>query len=79
MSQHDVVLRAPKLTADEAVKMGIIDSAHGTAEESIVAAVGLAEKLVGRKWSGDVYARNRMSLLSELLDDLPVSNTWSRL
>lgn len=39
MSQNDVVLRASKLTADEAVKKGIIYSAHDTAEETLVAEV----------------------------------------
>ncbi|KAF3433741.1 hypothetical protein FNV43_RR24844 [Rhamnella rubrinervis] len=79
MSQRDMVMRAAKLTADEAVEKGIIDSAHGSADETLQAAAGLAEKLVARKWNGDVYARNRMAVLSDVLDELSVTNTRSRL
>lgn len=79
MSQRDVVMRAAKLNANEAVEKGIIDSAHDSAEETLMAAVRLAEKLVARKWNGDVYARNRMIVLSDVLDELRVTQTRSRL
>ncbi|XP_015876997.3 enoyl-CoA delta isomerase 1, peroxisomal [Ziziphus jujuba] len=79
MSRRDVVLRADKVTADEAVKKGIIDSVYDSAEETLEAAVDLAEKLVARKWNGDVYAQIRMDLLSDVLDEIRLSFTGSRL
>ncbi|XP_022993099.1 enoyl-CoA delta isomerase 1, peroxisomal [Cucurbita maxima] len=66
--RRDVVLKAPKLTADEALEMGIIESAHDGAAETVAAAVKLAEDLVARKWDGHIYAGNRMELLSEVLN-----------
>ncbi|CAK9308791.1 unnamed protein product [Citrullus colocynthis] len=67
-ARREVVLKAPKLTADKALEMGIIDSAHDGAEETVAAAVRLAEDLVARKWDGHAYAGNRMELLSEVLN-----------
>ncbi|KAG6578713.1 Enoyl-CoA delta isomerase 1, peroxisomal, partial [Cucurbita argyrosperma subsp. argyrosperma] len=66
--RRDVVLKAPKLTADKALEMGIIESAHDGAAETVAAAVKLAEDLVARKWDGHIYAGNRMELLSEVLN-----------
>ncbi|KAL6189500.1 hypothetical protein ACLB2K_040888 [Fragaria x ananassa] len=50
------------LRGEEAVRMGIVESAHESAE----VAVQMAEKLGERKWKGDVYAEIRMSLYPEL-------------
>lgn len=66
--RREVVLKAPKLTADKALELGIIDSAHDGAEETVAAAVRLGEDLVARKWDGHTYAGNRMELLSEVLN-----------
>ncbi|XP_030496289.2 enoyl-CoA delta isomerase 1, peroxisomal [Cannabis sativa] len=74
-----VLLTAAKVTATNAVEKGIVDSAHDSAESTVVAAVGLAEKLVERKWDGDVYAQIRMELFSEVLGEIRLSNSASRL
>ncbi|XP_022133536.1 enoyl-CoA delta isomerase 1, peroxisomal [Momordica charantia] len=68
VARRDVVLKAPKLTADKALEMGIIDSAHDSAAETVAAAVRLGEELVARNWDGPIYARNRVELLSEVLN-----------
>ncbi|CAL9008006.1 unnamed protein product [Prunus brigantina] len=73
-ARRDLLLRADKVTADVAVKKGIIDSAHDSAEETVEAAVRLGEELVGRKWNGHVYAQIRMDLLSEVLDEIRGDN-----
>ncbi|KAK4482805.1 hypothetical protein RD792_009975 [Penstemon davidsonii] len=65
-SRRDLVLRAAKVTAEEAVGMGIVDSTHGSAEEVVAAALGVAEELGKRKWSGDAYAEIRKSLYPEV-------------
>ncbi|KAL4576341.1 hypothetical protein LXL04_012433 [Taraxacum kok-saghyz] len=64
---RDVVLRADKVTAEVAVAKGIIHSAHDTVEETVNAAVVLAEELVMRKWDGHVYGRNRKVLFADVL------------
>ncbi|XP_062092701.1 enoyl-CoA delta isomerase 1, peroxisomal [Humulus lupulus] len=74
-----LLLTAAKVTAKEAVEKGIIDSAHDSAESTVAAAVGLAKKLVERKWDGGVYAQIRMELFSEVLGEIRVTNTGSRL
>ena len=74
-----LLLSAAKLTAKEAVEKGIIDSAHDSAESTVAAAVGLAEKLVERNWDGDVYAQIRMELFSEVLGEIRVNSTGSKL
>ncbi|CAK9176482.1 unnamed protein product [Ilex paraguariensis] len=51
---REVVLKASKLRAEVAVKMGIVDSAHDSTAETVVAAVKLGEELVLRKWDGHV-------------------------
>ncbi|KAL3828710.1 hypothetical protein ACJIZ3_017512 [Penstemon smallii] len=65
-SRRDLVLRAAKVSAEEAVGMGIVDSTHGSAEEVVAAAFGVAEELGKRKWSGDAYAAIRKSLYPEV-------------
>ncbi|MQM15899.1 hypothetical protein Taro_048851 [Colocasia esculenta] len=63
---RDVALRAAKIKAAEAVKMGIIDGAYPTASETMEAALQLGEKLAGRKWDGQVYASIRKGAFPEL-------------
>nr|XP_043635214.1 enoyl-CoA delta isomerase 1, peroxisomal-like [Erigeron canadensis] len=64
---RDVIMRAEKVTAEMAVAKGIIYSAHGSAAETVTAAVKLGEELVSRNWDGHVYARNRKVLLGDVL------------
>ncbi|KAJ1423963.1 Enoyl-CoA hydratase/isomerase [Sesbania bispinosa] len=58
---RDVLLRGLKVRAAEAVEMGIVHSAHNSAESTVEAAMRLVEELAGRKWVGDVYAEIRKS------------------
>ncbi|EXB58145.1 hypothetical protein L484_026345 [Morus notabilis] len=70
-------LAAGKLTATEALEKGIVDSEHVSAEATVEAAVGLAEKLVAKKWDGEVYAEIRMELFSEVLGEIRANSTGS--
>ncbi|OWM87523.1 hypothetical protein CDL15_Pgr022635 [Punica granatum] len=67
-ARREMLMKAAKLTAAQGAAMGIIDSAHDGPEETMSAAVRLAEELVARKWDGHVYAANRMVVLREVLD-----------
>ncbi|XP_031270473.1 enoyl-CoA delta isomerase 1, peroxisomal-like [Pistacia vera] len=75
MARRQMLLRAAKLTAKEAVERGIIDAAYDSVDETIRAAVELGEELVKRKWDGHVYAQNRMVILREVLDKLEFDET----
>ncbi|KAJ1391809.1 putative transposase, Ptta/En/Spm, plant [Sesbania bispinosa] len=54
---RDVLLRGLKVRAAEAVEMGIVHSAHDSAESTVEAAMRLGEELAGRKWVGDVMLK----------------------
>ncbi|XP_034704727.1 enoyl-CoA delta isomerase 1, peroxisomal-like [Vitis riparia] len=69
-SQRELMLRAAKLTAHDALNWGIIDSAHDSTEETVKAAIRLGEVLVGRKWDGHVYAQIRMRMLADVFDKI---------
>ncbi|KAK7246558.1 hypothetical protein RIF29_41427 [Crotalaria pallida] len=62
---RDLLLRGVKANAAEGVKMGIVDSAHDSAESTMDAAVRVGEELARRKWKGEVYAEIRKSLYPE--------------
>ena len=72
-ARREVMLRAAKLKAEEAVRLGIVDSVHEGPEEVVAAAVRLAEKLAARKWNGEVYAEIRKGLYPELCKELGLS------
>ncbi|XAR72038.1 hypothetical protein NMG60_11018530 [Bertholletia excelsa] len=74
-ARRDVMLRAAKLTAEAAVDRGIIQSAHDSAEETVVAALTLGEKLVSKKWDGQVYGQIRMVMLADLLSTVSSDET----
>lgn len=78
IARRDLMLRADKVKATVAVEKGIIDSAHGSAEETVEAAVRLGEEFVRRKWKGHVYAQIRMDLMSETLEEIRNFNTSTR-
>lgn len=59
---RDVLLAGVKIKGKEAVKMGIVDSAHDSAETTVEAAVRLGEQLAQKKWVGEVYTEIRKSL-----------------
>ncbi|CAK7325651.1 unnamed protein product [Dovyalis caffra] len=73
--RRDILLKAAKWTAEMAVEKGIVDMACGSAEETVEAAIGLGEELFKRKWDGQVYAKNRMVVLGEVLDTLVSDET----
>ena len=73
-ARRDVMLRAKKVKAEEAVRMGIVDSAHDSAESTVEAAVRLAEQLSGRKWNGEVYAEIRKAMHPEVCGLLGLSH-----
>ena len=61
-ARHDVLLRGMKVMGEEAVRMGIVDSAAYDSEEGVVeAAVRLGDRLAERRWNGEVYAEIRKS------------------
>ncbi|XP_068645014.1 enoyl-CoA delta isomerase 2, peroxisomal-like [Aristolochia californica] len=64
-ARRNVVLRAAKIKATEAAAMGIIEAACESAEETVKAAMRLAEELVGKKWDGDIYGSIRKGTLRE--------------
>lgn len=59
---RDLVLGGAKITAAEAVKVGIVESAHDSEERTVEAAMRLGEQLAQRRWLGEVYAEIRKSL-----------------
>ncbi|KAM7462949.1 hypothetical protein LguiA_031070 [Lonicera macranthoides] len=65
-ARRDVLLRAAKVKAEEAVGMGLVDSAHDSGEKVVEAAVRMGEELGKRKWNGEVYAEIRKALYPEL-------------
>ncbi|XP_009586885.1 enoyl-CoA delta isomerase 1, peroxisomal [Nicotiana tomentosiformis] len=72
---REVVLKSAKMTAEMGVEMGIVDSAHSGAEETVEAAVRLGEELMSRNWDGKVYADCRKTLYVELLNSLGSDET----
>jgi enoyl-CoA hydratase/carnithine racemase len=65
-ARRDILLGGRKLKGDEAVTMGIVESAHDGAESVVEAAVRRGEQLAQRKWNGEVYAEIRKSLYPEV-------------
>ncbi|GMY05155.1 enoyl-CoA delta isomerase 2, peroxisomal-like [Fagus crenata] len=64
-ARRDILLAGAKIKGDEAVRMGIVDSAYDSAESVVEAAVRLGERLAEKKWNGEVYAEIRKSLYPE--------------
>jgi enoyl-CoA hydratase/carnithine racemase len=81
-ARRKIVMQADKVTAKEAVRLGIVDSAHDSAEETVKAAVVLAVDLIKRGWDGHVYADNRRKFLSHVIravEDTTERNIESKL
>lgn len=87
-ARRDVMLTAAKLTAEKALEMGIVDFVHGSAAETVEAAVKLGEEIITRGADGHVYGRMRDTLLREVVlytigldenDSSGVRNTGSKL
>ncbi|XP_078428307.1 enoyl-CoA delta isomerase 2, peroxisomal-like [Wolffia australiana] len=69
-ARRDLVLKAAKMAAAEAAEKGVIDVAVEGSEGTALAAIGLGEKLAGRRWDGRVYASIRTGIFSELAREL---------
>ncbi|KAK3034414.1 hypothetical protein RJ639_033685 [Escallonia herrerae] len=72
---RDVVLRAEKLGAEAAAKKAIVDLACEGAAETVEEAVRLGKELVGRRWNGAGYGRNRETLLAEVVGAMRFDET----
>ncbi|XVF83619.1 hypothetical protein PTKIN_Ptkin16aG0504100 [Pterospermum kingtungense] len=72
---REVVLKAEKLTAEQAVERKIVGAAYESAEETLKGAVELGEKLAKRGWDGEVYSENRKELYREVLEKLGAGET----
>ncbi|KAL8093388.1 enoyl-CoA delta isomerase 1, peroxisomal-like [Apium graveolens] len=72
---RDIVLRAEKMTAEKAVKKGIIHAAYDSVEATVAAAVELGGQLARRNWNGQVYAENRKVLFYDVLQKLAIAET----
>ncbi|KFK24100.1 hypothetical protein AALP_AAs60878U000100 [Arabis alpina] len=67
IARRELLLSGKKLKGEEAVALGIVDSAaHDSTESVVEATVSLGESLAAKKWSGEVYASIRKSLYPEL-------------
>ncbi|GFP85798.1 hypothetical protein PHJA_000723500 [Phtheirospermum japonicum] len=66
--RRDLVLRAMKVGAKAAVRMGIVDSAQDSAEEVEEAAMRAADEMGKRRWSGEAYAGIRKGLYPEVCE-----------
>ncbi|KAL0725736.1 hypothetical protein Bca4012_040335 [Brassica carinata] len=63
IARRELLLSGKKIGGEEAVGLGIVDSAaHDSAEGVVEATVSLGESLAGKKWNGEVYASIRKSL-----------------
>uniref|UniRef100_A0A6N2NL87 Delta(3)-Delta(2)-enoyl-CoA isomerase n=1 Tax=Salix viminalis TaxID=40686 RepID=A0A6N2NL87_SALVM len=68
--RSEIILTAAKLTAEMAAVRGVVHSAHVGAEETVEAAIRLGKELVKRGWDGNVYGKNRMVVLNEVLEKI---------
>lgn len=67
IARRELLLSGKKLRGEEAVALGIVDSAaHDSAEGVVEATVSLGESLAANKWKGEVYASIRKSLYPEV-------------
>ncbi|KAL3634510.1 hypothetical protein CASFOL_021564 [Castilleja foliolosa] len=74
--RRDLVLRAMKVGAKAAVKMGIVDSAHDSAVEVEEAAMRAAEEMGKKRWCGAAYAGLRKSLYPEVCGVLGLKDSF---
>ncbi|XP_022635811.1 enoyl-CoA delta isomerase 1, peroxisomal [Vigna radiata var. radiata] len=66
-ARRHIVMTAAKLKAEDALRLGVIDSAHSSADETVEAALDLAASLIKRGWDGHVYAQNRKVFLRRVI------------
>ncbi|KAG0492087.1 hypothetical protein HPP92_005485 [Vanilla planifolia] len=63
---REITLQGKKIAAVEAAEKGIIDGVHGSAADTVEAAMRRAEELAARNWNGKVYALIRKGALPEI-------------
>ncbi|CAH8385386.1 unnamed protein product [Eruca vesicaria subsp. sativa] len=67
IARRELLLSGKKLKGEEAVALGIVDSAGQDSAEGVVeATVSLGESLAAKRWNGEVYASIRKSLYPEV-------------
>ncbi|XP_010440462.1 PREDICTED: enoyl-CoA delta isomerase 3-like [Camelina sativa] len=67
IARRELLLSGKKLKGEEAVALGIVDSAaHDSAAGVVEETVNLGERLAAKKWNGEVYVSIRKSLYPEL-------------
>lgn len=59
-------MKSGKMGAREAAEGGVVDLVKGSAEETVEAALEMAEEFLKWKWVGEVYASIRMGSLPEI-------------
>ncbi|ESQ28834.1 hypothetical protein EUTSA_v10019107mg [Eutrema salsugineum] len=69
-ARRDVMLTAAKVTADKGLEMGIVDTVHSSATETVEATVRLGEEIVKRGSDGHVYGKMRETLFREVLHSI---------
>ncbi|GAB2217694.1 hypothetical protein Droror1_Dr00000898 [Drosera rotundifolia] len=72
--RREMLLRARKVRAEEAVGYGVVDEAWEGRDRVVEAAVGMAEALGEKGWNGGVYAEIRKSLYPGLCRELGLSS-----
>lgn len=72
--RREMLLRARKVRAEEAVGFGVVDEAWEGRERVVEAAVRMAEALGEKGWNGGVYAEIRRSLYPGLCRELGLSS-----
>lgn len=65
-ARRELALRASKIGAEAAVRMGIVDSAYDSSDKVAAAALQTAEELGKKGWSGEAYAEIRKSLYPDV-------------
>ncbi|XP_058079867.1 enoyl-CoA delta isomerase 3-like [Magnolia sinica] len=70
VSLREVVLKARKFTASEALEFRIIDGVYDDAAKTIDTAIVEAEKLVARGWKRDSYANLRAGAFPEVIEEI---------
>ncbi|XP_057821215.2 enoyl-CoA delta isomerase 2, peroxisomal [Cryptomeria japonica] len=73
-SRHltEVMLGGLKYGAQEALGKGLVDSTHGSSDETLGTAINAAVELGKRKWKGEVYLGLRLGAFPEAAEKLGI-------
>ncbi|KAI4311015.1 hypothetical protein MLD38_035952 [Melastoma candidum] len=72
---RELLMRARKVTAAEAVGMGLVEEGCEGPERTAGRAMEIGEELVGRGWAGDVVRANRLVVWADLVHPLDEDET----